>query len=93
MRRALACVLVLWPLADAAAQSNYGQCADRARDRMMRDQTNRAIGPDRALNGYMADLQQCQRLDAQEHAHDSYQDQQRARQRDDMLRYQQQQRQ
>jgi hypothetical protein len=91
MRRALACVLVLWPLADAAAQSNYGQCADRARDRMMRDQTNRAIGPDRALNGYMADLQQCQRLDAQEHAHDSYQDQQRSdQQRFDQQRLDQQ---
>ena len=76
MRRALALAVALWPLADAAAQ-NYGQCQDRARDRLMRDQQNRAIGPDRALNGYMADIQDCQRQDAQERARDTYQDQQR----------------
>jgi hypothetical protein len=91
MRAALALLIVLAPLGGAAAQPNYGQCQDRARDRLMRDQVNKAIGPDRALNGYMADIQQCQRVDAQERARDTRDDQLRYdQQRSDQQRYDQQ---
>jgi hypothetical protein len=78
MRSALALVLALWPLADAAAQSHYGACVDQARDRLEHDWNNPVVGPDRARTSYYADVQQCVRQDAQEHARDAQQDQQRA---------------
>jgi hypothetical protein len=90
MRRALAFALALWPLADAAAQG-YGQCADRARDRMVHDQLDPAIGYQRALDGYTADLRQCAQRDAEQRARDQQRDDQRAAQeRLDQQRYEQQ---
>jgi hypothetical protein len=86
MRWLLGLVLALWPLADAAAQSHYGQCADAARDRLERDWNDTAIGPDRARNAYIGDIQRCTRLDAEEHARDAQQDEQRAEQRQDQQR-------
>jgi hypothetical protein len=77
MRRVVGLVLVLWRLADAAAQSHYGPCIDRARDRMERDWNNPAVGPDRARSAYIADIQQCTRLDAQERARDAHEEDQR----------------
>jgi hypothetical protein len=73
----LVLVLALWPLTDAAAQSHYGPCIDRARDRMERDWNNPAVGPDRARSAYIADIQQCTRLDAQERARDAHEEDQR----------------
>jgi len=78
MRRALGLALVLWPLAGAVAQTHYGVCIDRARDRMERDWTNPVIGPDRARSAYIADIQQCTSLEAQEHAREQQQEEQRA---------------
>lgn len=86
MRWLLGLVLALWPLADAAAESHYGQCADAARDRLERDWNNAAIGPDRARNAYIGDVQRCTRLDAEERARDAQQDEQRAEQRQDQQR-------
>ena len=79
MTRALAVIalLALAPLGDAAAQIGYGQCQDRARDRLMRNQVNPAIGRDRALDAYTADIRDCQRMDAQNRASDTRTDQQR----------------
>ncbi|HUA55236.1 MAG TPA: hypothetical protein VMB81_23850 [Candidatus Sulfotelmatobacter sp.] len=77
-------------IGDAAAD-DYGQCLDRARDRLARGQVNPAIGPDRALNAYMADFHECQRLDADAHARDQRLEQQRIdQQRADQQRLDQQ---
>ena len=77
MRRVLALALALWPLADAAGQG-YGQCADRARDRMVHDQLDPAIGYQSALDAYTADLRQCAQRDAEQRAREQQRDDQRA---------------
>jgi Skp family chaperone for outer membrane proteins len=87
MLAALAGLLALLPLGDAAAQIGYGQCQDRARDRLDRDQRNPTIGLDRARSAYQADMQECVRIDARERARDVQQDDQ---QRLDQQREQQQ---
>ncbi len=71
-----------------ATAFDYGQCQDRARDRLVRGQVDPAIGPDRALNAYMADFHECQRLDAAAKARDTRDDQQRV----DQQRFDQQRR-
>jgi len=74
----------------SATADDYGQCVDRARDRLIRGQQNPAIGPDRALNAYMADFRECQRLDAQSHVHERRDEQQRIdQQRTDQQRWNQ----
>ena len=73
----LVVVVALLPLADAAAQIGYGQCQDRARDRLERDQRNPTIGRDRARSAYQTDMQECVRIDAKERARDVQQDDQR----------------
>ena len=74
-------LLALAPLGDAAAQAlSYGQCADRARDRYMRGQADPAIGAERALSAYTADLRECARVDADTHARDARRDEQRREQ-------------
>ena len=89
--RGVLALLALLTASEAAAQMNYGQCADRARDRYMRGQVDPAIGSERALQSYTADLRVCADQDARNRAHDARADQQRldqlrARQRDDMYR-------
>jgi hypothetical protein len=92
-----AAVLALLPLGDAAAQIGYGQCQDRARDRLERDQRNTAVGTDRARSAYQADMQECVRLDARERARDTREDdqhradqQRQDQQRQDLQRQEQQ---
>jgi hypothetical protein len=76
-RLVLMALLVFAPLADAAAQIGYGQCQDRARDRLERDQRNPTIGRDRARAAYQTDMQECVRIDARERARDVQEDDQR----------------
>jgi hypothetical protein len=83
-------VLALLPLGDAAAQTTYGQCADRARDRYMRGQVDPVIGPDRALDAYKGDLRECVRLDAQNRTSEAKRDQRQDQQRLDQQRQDQQ---
>jgi hypothetical protein len=95
-RIVLLALLVLAPLGQAAAQIGYGQCQDRARDRLERDQRNPSIGLDRARRGYQTDMQECVRIDARERARDVQEDdqrrvdQQREQQRLDQQRQEQQ---
>ncbi|MBV8166354.1 MAG: hypothetical protein JO021_06140 [Alphaproteobacteria bacterium] len=88
--------LALLPLGDAAAQIGYGQCQDRARDRLERDRNNPSVGLDSARSRYQSDMQECVRIDAKERARDIQQDdqqrldQQREQQRLDQQRLDQQ---
>ena len=76
-RSVLIALLIVAPLGDAAAQIGYGQCQDRARDRLERDQRSPAIGLDRARSAYQTAMQECVRIDAKERAHDVREDDQR----------------
>src|SRR4051794_6805684 len=100
-RIALMALLIVVPLSEAAAQIGYGQCQDRARDRLERDQRTATIGLDRARSAYQTDMQECVRIDAKERARDIQQsdqqhldqqrlDQQREQQRLDQQRQEQQ---
>ncbi len=94
-RSVLIALLIVAPLGDAAAQIGYGQCQDRARDRLERDQRSPAIGLDRARSAYQTAMQECVRIDAKERARDVQEDDQRRldQQRLDQQRLQQQQQQ
>jgi hypothetical protein len=70
---------------------NYGQCQDRARNLLMRNQADPTIGRDRALDAYAAEINACQRQDAQQRARDARVEQQRLdQQRLDDQRFEQQ---
>lgn len=77
MRAALLAAMMLVPMTGAVAQMDYGQCQDRARDRLERGQNNPSIGRDRARSTYTADMQECVRMDARERARDVREDDQR----------------
>lgn len=88
----LVVLCALAPLGDAAAQIGYGQCQDRARDRLERGQKNPTIGVDSARRTYQADMQECVRIDARERARDRTEDDEmrREQQRLDQRRDEQQ---
>lgn len=98
---ALATALVLLAGPAAAQRLDYGQCQDRAKQRLELAQRTPAIDPERARMAYQADIQGCQSAAARERARDAQQqdqqrlerqrldqrlEQQRQRQRDDMQR-------
>ena len=91
-RAALVLAMLLLTAGTARAQSmDYGQCQDRARDRLEGGQNNPSVGRDRARSTYTADMQECVRMDARERARDVRADDQRRQdQRQDQQRLDQQ---